>query len=64
MYNRDDIIAEARREDEAYRAAVAALTPAQRAAWAAVEESYEWFDGESAIAHGTLNAYLRRGDLD
>jgi hypothetical protein len=55
--------AEAAREDRAYRTALASLSPRARAAWAEIEETHEWFDGESAIAHATLKRWLasRRG---
>lgn len=56
--------AEAEREAREYDEAKRALKPHQRQRWAEIEESYEWFDGESAIAHGTLVAALRRGELD
>lgn len=58
-----DYAAEARREHDDYRKAVAALTPEQRDAWSYVEASYEWFDGESAIAQGTLESLLANGTL-
>lgn len=49
------------RDARLYREAKARLSPARRARWARVEESYEWFDGEDAIALASLNAWLKRG---
>jgi len=54
------IKAEMRNEDEAYRAEVAALPAHLKGRWALVEEHYEWFDGESAIAHATLLEWLKK----
>lgn len=59
-----DYLAEHEREEQAYRTAVARLSPAQRDAWASIEESYEWFDGESGIALSVLSRSLARGDLN
>ena len=49
------------REEAEYRLALKRLSPFKRAAWARVEEAYEWFDGEAGIAHASLMAWLKRG---
>lgn len=37
------------------------LSPARREAWAALKESYEYFDGETEIELGYLRRFIKDG---
>lgn len=62
-YSDADFYSEMLAERRAYEDAVARLSESGYEKWAAIYESYEFFDGEYGIALATLERMKREGKL-